>query len=487
MMRLPLILDRDDVPDLEIAGLSCDSRSVRKGYLFVAMPGSHFDGRQFLQDAVRHGARAILVPAGTAVPSFMDDCEEVAWIEDGNPRHTLAMAAARFYGQQPETIVAVTGTNGKTSTVTFAKQIWDILGFRSASLGTLGLHGMGVHQAGSMTTPDPVRLHAQLADLAAAGIDHLAMEASSHGLEQARLDGVYISAAGFTNVTRDHLDYHRTMEEYARSKRRLFDTLLRSNGVAVVNADSPECAAIRAICDRRGIRFWTYGYNGEELKILSREPLPDGQNVSLRIFGQEISLKLALVGEFQVMNILCAAGLVLARCQKRVQEVIDALPKLRGVEGRLEPVEGHPEGAAVYVDYAHTPDALETVLKALRPHTKRMLVCVFGCGGNKDSGKRPMMGKIANDLADVVIITDDNPRNEDPAEIRAQIKAAAPNAREIGDRRTAIRAAVNFCKAGDVLVIAGKGHEQGQIIADRVEAFDDANEASLAMQEAAKH
>lgn len=481
-MYLPFILDRDDLPNIEITGLSCDSRSVRRGYLFVALPGSIADGREYISDAIRHGARAILVPTGTPQPSCMEGVDEIAWIEDSNPRQALAKAAAKFYTQQPETIVAVTGTNGKTSTVAFTRQIWEKLGYRAASLGTLGLLGTNIQQSGSMTTPDPVRLHAQLADLAAAGIDHLAIEASSHGLDQHRLDGMIVSAAGFTNITHDHLDYHGTMEHYADSKRHLFENLLKSNGVAVVNADSPESEKIKAVCDARGITYWSYGYQGKELKILSREPNPQGQKLSLEIFGQEIDFTFPLVGEFQVMNMLCAAGLVLARCQKRVQEVIDILPTLQGVPGRLEFVPGHKQGAAVYVDYAHTPDALEHVLKALRPHTNKMLICVFGCGGNRDKGKRPVMGKIASSLADIVIITDDNPRHENAAQIRAEIKQGAPQATEIADRRQAISTAMKFCKSGDVLVIAGKGHEHGQIVGDHVEPFDDVNEAHLAME-----
>lgn len=481
-MYLPLLLDRNDLPQIEILGISSDSRSVRRGFLFAAIPGANTDGREFIQDAIRHGARAILVPMGTVVPSCMEGVDEVAWVEETNPRQALAKAAARFYCQQPETIIAVTGTNGKTSTVTFARQIWEALGYKAASLGTLGLHGSNINVSGSMTTPDPVRLHAQLADLATAGIDHLAIEASSHGLDQHRLDGMIVSAAGFTNITRDHLDYHGTMEDYATSKRYLFEHVLKKNGVAVVNADSPESENIKAICAARGITYWSYGYNGEELKILSREAMPNGQRLSLRIFGQEIDFTLPLVGEFQVMNMLCATGLVLARCQKRIQEVIDILPKLHGVPGRLEFVPGHKQGAAVYVDYAHTPDALEHVLKALRPHTQKMLVCVFGCGGNRDKGKRPVMGQIAAQLADIVIITDDNPRHENAAQIRAEIKQGAPQATEIGDRAHAIKTAMKFCKPGDVLVIAGKGHEQGQIIGDRVEPFDDVQQARLAME-----
>lgn len=483
MMRLPDILSRNDVPDIEIAGISADSRSVRRGYLFVAVPGNVYDGRKYISDAIRHGAKAILAPVGTQLPECLSGVDEVIWIEEENIRIALAKSAARFYRRQPETIVAVTGTNGKTSTVTFARQIWSALGYRAASLGTLGLQGANtLHYPGSMTTPDPVKMHAELAEIAEEGIDHLAIEASSHGLDQHRLDGLSVSAAGFTNITHDHLDYHGTMEGYTKAKRFLFENVLKDNGVAVVNADSPESENIKAICEKRGLTFWSYGYKGEQLKLISREPTEKDQKISLEIFGQQIAFRLPLVGEFQVMNMLCAAGLVLARCQKRVQEVIDILPYLRGVEGRLEFVPGHKQGAGVYVDYAHTPDALENVLKALRPHTKKMLVCVFGCGGNRDKAKRPVMGKIAASLADIVIITDDNPRYEDAAQIRAEIKQGAPQATEIADRRQAIQTAIKFCKPGDILVICGKGHEHGQIVGDHVEPFDDVEEAHLAME-----
>ncbi len=486
MKILSDIMNRSDLPEIEISGISSDSRSVRRGFLFVALAGSNMDGREYIEDAIRHGAKAILVPKGTQQPLCMEGVDEIVWVEEENPRLALAKAAARFYGVQPETIVAVTGTNGKTSTVSFTRQIWEHLGYRAASLGTLGLQGgitvQSAEQSGSMTTPDPVRLHAQLADLAASGIDHLAIEASSHGLDQHRLDGMNVSAAGFTNVTHDHLDYHGSMENYASSKRRLFDGLLKANGVAVVNADSVESENIKKICQERGITYWSYGYRGKELRLISRKAHPTGQHLVLEIFGQEIEFTLPLVGEFQVMNMLCAAGLVLARCQKRLQEVIDILPKLTGVPGRLEFVPGHKQGAAVYVDYAHTPDALENVLKALRPHTQKMLVCVFGCGGNRDKAKRPVMGKIAAQLADINIITDDNPRNENAAQIRAEIKQGAPQATEIADRRQAIETAIKFCKSGDVLVIAGKGHEHGQIVGDHVEPFDDVHEAHLAME-----
>jgi UDP-N-acetylmuramoyl-L-alanyl-D-glutamate--2,6-diaminopimelate ligase len=335
-----------------------------------------------------------------------------------------------------------------------------------------------------MTTPDPVTLHAHLADLAAAGITHLALEASSHGLHQFRLDGVKIKAAGFTNLTRDHLDYHMTMDEYRDAKLRLFSEVLAEDGTAVVNADAPEAALISKICADRKIRCWTYGQAGKDLRILESEPVSQGQKLKLEIMGRRAGLTLPLVGSFQAMNVLCAAGLAAALDENKLDDIIDTLPLLEGVPGRLQLVPGHPKNAAVYVDYAHTPDALENILASLRPHTDKRLVCLFGCGGDRDSGKRPVMGQIAARLADLVIVTDDNPRSEDPASIRASILEGAPNALEVSGRRDAIRQAISLLEEGDILVIAGKGHEQGQIFADRVDPFDDGNEAHSAMQEA---
>lgn len=474
-MRLSALIDGyNKADDPEIAGLTSDSRQVKPGYLFAALPGNRADGRQFIAMAVENGAAAVLAIPGTDVAGAVLAAAD-------NPRAALAQAAARFYARQPDHVVAVTGTNGKTSTVYFTQQLWEALGIKAASLGTLGMRGAGVTAGGSMTTPDPIALHSQMAELAAAGFDHVAMEASSHGLAQYRLDALRVSAAGFTNLTRDHLDYHPTMEDYLAAKARLFNAVLGSDGTAVLNADVPEYDVLKAAV--RG-RVLSYGVGGD-IKMISRKPLPQGQALVLAVAGKDYELTLPLVGAFQAMNALCALGLVMAEAPDdtvRTDRLVAALADLRGAPGRLQFVPGHPAGAAVYVDYAHTPDALENVLGALRPHVAGRLVCVFGCGGDRDPGKRPIMGRIAAAMADIAIVTDDNPRSEDAATIRAAVMAGADGrAREVGDRRKAIGEAVSMLAAGDILVIAGKGHEQGQIIGSRVEPFDDVAEAQDAI------
>lgn len=471
------------MPDPVITGLTQDSRQVRPGFLFAALSGVRDAGVRYVQDAVQNGAVAILVANDVVMP---DGMAGVAIIRSDNPRRDLSLMAAAFYQNQPGHIVAVTGTNGKTSTVHFAQQMWRGGGFSAASLGTLGVRGSAGDESGSMTTPDPVSLHAKLNELYDAGITHLAMEASSHGLQQHRLDGVRLAAAGFTNLTRDHLDYHGTMEDYLAAKARLFGDVLQAGGVAVLNADVPEFFALKKICDDRQIRVWGYGAHGPDLKMIKRTAQPGGQALILDVLGRRYELVLPLVGTFQAMNALCALGLALAVDQDL--DVVAALSNLQGAPGRLQFVPGHPSGAAVYIDYAHTPDALENILHALRPHTQGRLLCLFGCGGDRDAGKRPMMGGIAARLADVTIITDDNPRSEDPARIRAAIAAGADDdakvidAKVIDDRRAAIQWAIEELKEGDVLVVAGKGHEQGQIFADRTEPFDDVDETKNAIE-----
>jgi UDP-N-acetylmuramoyl-L-alanyl-D-glutamate--2,6-diaminopimelate ligase len=465
--------------DPEISGLTQDSRAVKPGYLFAALPGTKTDGGKFIEDAVRNGAVAVMAPAGTQLPA------NAILIPSDNPRRDVGGIAAKFYGAQPRFIAAVTGTNGKTSTVHFTRQLWQSLGFKSASLGTLGLQGQGVTKSGSMTTPDPITLHATLAEIADKGVTHLAMEASSHGLDQFRLDAVKVTAAGFTNITRDHLDYHSGMDAYLAAKMRLFSDVLQPDGVAVLNADVPEFDALDSASGKRVVI--DYGYEGHFIRLVSCEPRMDGQQVKIEILGRKHEFHLPLVGAFMTMNVLCALGLVIAgmRDAAEIEEegdhLIKALSKLEGAPGRLQFIPGHPEGA-VYIDYAHTPDALENILKALRRHTEGRLICVMGCGGDRDPGKRPIMGKISVELADMTIVTDDNPRTEDAAKIRAQVLGGAKGATEIGDRREAIRKAVREIKKGDVLVIAGKGHEQGQIIGARVEPFDDAQEAFEAIK-----
>jgi UDP-N-acetylmuramoyl-L-alanyl-D-glutamate--2,6-diaminopimelate ligase len=464
--------------DAEITGVTADSRQVRPGYLFVAVPGNKTHGADYIADAIMHGASAVLAGMDVKLPAGSD----VILINHENPRLALAKIATSFYKLQPDVIVAVTGTSGKTSTVAFTQQLWTLYGIsQCASLGTLGIRGPNLRQSGSLTTPDTVSLHATLADLAAAGISHLAMEASSHGLDQYRLDGVRVTAAGYTNLSRDHLDYHKDMDEYFEAKARLFSEVLERSGIAVLNADDEYFDRLANICRKSGHKIMSYGARGENIRLLERTLCPIGQSVKLYVMGQEYDVTIPLVGEFQVMNALCALGLVLAG-DGEPSSVVPLLSKLRGVSGRLEQVHGHPQGAAIYVDYAHKPAAVEAVLNTLRPHTEGRLFCLLGCGGNRDAGKRPIMGRIAAGLADVVIITDDNPRHEDPALIREAMMEGAPDAKEISGRREAIRWAISELREGDVLVIAGKGHEQGQIIGDRVEPFDDIEEAQEAIE-----
>jgi UDP-N-acetylmuramoyl-L-alanyl-D-glutamate--2,6-diaminopimelate ligase len=451
----------------EIAGLTADSRLVQPGYLFAALPGRRDDGRRFIADALKRGAVAILGAPGLA------ERPGVALLESDNPRQALAKLAARFYGRQPRHIAAVTGTSGKTSVVAFARQLWTQLGRPAASLGTLGIVAPAFTRYGSLTTPDPVSLHKDLADLARSGVDHLAMEASSHGLDQYRLGGVRVTAAAFTNLSRDHLDYHATMADYLAAKKRLFGEVMAQGGVAVLNADVPEFTDLVALARSRRHRIIDFGRQASALRLDAQTPAPEGQRLTLRIEGRLAAITLPLVGDFQAMNALAALGLVIG-CGENADAAVAAVAMLAAVPGRLERVAMRRNGAAVYVDYAHKPGALETVLQALRAHASRRLVVVFGCGGDRDPGKRPMMGAIAQRLADQVIVTDDNPRSEDPAEIRRQILATAPGASEIGPRREAIFRAVAGLAAGDLLVVAGKGHETGQIVGETVLPFDDA-------------
>lgn len=461
-----------------ITGLTADSRQVKEGFLFVALKGAKMDGHSFISDAISKGAKFIAVKTGTTIQHI----ENVEWIEVDNPHLFLSSTASEFYKDQPSTIVAVTGTNGKTSTVNFVQMIWENLGLKCASLGTLGLIGNGIETQGGMTTPDPVSLFSKLAFLNHKNFSHLAMEASSHGLHQYRLDGVKVKAAGFTNFTRDHLDYHGTMEKYLEAKLRLFTDILNKDGTAVLNADIPEFQIIAKHIRNRGLSIISYGINSDaHIRIINRKAVTSGQDVTLSINGRIYEFHLNLVGQFQLMNVLCALGLVISDNAISVEDIINILPKIQGVTGRLQPVPHNNKDFGVYVDYAHTPDGLETILNALRPHTKNKLICVFGCGGDRDRGKRPVMGEIAQRLSDVTIITDDNPRSEDPQSIRSEILSGALNAVEIAGRRNAIQFAVKNLKAGDILVVAGKGHEQGQIFANYTEPFDDLTETQSAL------
>lgn len=466
--------------DPDIRGLTADSRQVRPGWLFAALPGTHADGRAFIGQALDRGAAAILTMVnGAPGADVLDQARElsVPVIDDGNPRRALAHLAAAYYQRQPERQVAVTGTNGKTSVVWFAKTLWQVMGLQSACLGTLGVRA-GRHQLGaSMTTPDPVVLHETLADLDDAGFDRLALEASSHGLDQYRLDGLRLRAAAFTNLSRDHLDYHPDMASYLAAKRRLFSEILPDGGTAVLNADIPEFSGLAAACRRR-LNILTFGRNGDDLRLLDQAPTAEGQTLTVQVRGRCHRLDLPLIGDFQAANALAAAGLVAAAEEgDRLDEVVALLPRLTNAPGRMALAATRRcagGSAGIYVDYAHTPDALATALAAIRPHVAGRLVVVFGCGGDRDAGKRPLMGRAAAHLADRVIITDDNPRSESPVAIRAEIRAACPGATEIGDRAEAIAAAIAGLAAGDVLLIAGKGHETYQIVGDRTLAFDDA-------------
>lgn len=478
LMRRSCLTPRAGIPPeaAGLRGLTADSRAVAPGFLFAALPGSRTDGRAFIAEAVARGAAAVLAPEGLAWP---EGVPARPLITDADPRRALAlMAAALHGGAQPATVVAVTGTNGKTSTVDFLRQLWALDGGRAASLGTLGLVAEGFDPGPSLTTPDPVALHATLAALARAGVERAAMEASSHGLDQRRLDGVRLAAAGFTNLTRDHLDYHGGMDAYRAAKLRLFDALLEAGRPAVANADmeAKTLDALRAAAARRGLPLLTVGEAGRDVRLLRQTPLPDGQVLAVEAFGaRRDTLRLALPGRVQADNALLALALAVATGMDPGR-AIGLLPRLAGVRGRMELAARLPNGAAVYVDYAHTPDALERLLAALRPHVSEggRLHVVFGAGGDRDPGKRPLMGAACARLADRCWVTDDNPRSESPAAIRAAVLAGCPGGVDAGDRRAAIAAAIADLRRGEVLAVAGKGHESGQTVGGVTTPFDDA-------------
>src|SRR5471032_3127787 len=468
-------LSRDPV----LAGLTLDSRRVQPGFLFAALAGSRADGASFVTEAVKRGATAILASLDAALPPLGSD---IAVVRDANPRRRIALMAAIFAGAQPGTIAAVTGTNGKSSTIHFVRHLWSTLGLKAASVGTLGIVSPGFTRAAGLTTPDPVQLHADLATLAREGVTHLAAEASSHGLDQHRLDGLKLSAAAFTNLTHEHLDYHPSMDAYFAAKARLFEQLLPAGGTAVVNADSDRAQQLGEICARRGVRFWTYGTNGREFRLLKDMPTAGGQHLLIEAMGTRHEVELPLVGGFQASNALAALGLVVATGGD-VARTVAGLATVSGAPGRLELVAHHKSGAPVYVDYAHKPEALATVLSTLRPFTKGRLVVVFGCGGDRDRAKRPVMGEIATRLADLTLITDDNPRSEEPDSIRAEILRGIPAERKNWSdvregRHVAIEQGMAALRsADDLLLIAGKGHESGQTIKGVTHPFDDAEVA----------
>jgi UDP-N-acetylmuramoyl-L-alanyl-D-glutamate--2,6-diaminopimelate ligase len=454
-------------PETDIAGLTADSRQVQPGFLFAALAGTAANGADYIDDAIRRGAVAILSAPGVALTQ-----PGITHLTDDNPRRAFAEMAARFTPAQPETIAAVTGTNGKTSVVHFAAQIWTDLGLSAASLGTLGVRGPVSADPLELTTPEPVALHRALADLAGQGVACLALEASSHGLDQHRLDGVHVRAAAFTNLSHDHLDYHASRSDYLAAKMRLFTEIMEPGGAAVLNAAAGEYAELRAACEARGHRIIAYGPDGADLSWSAFEAGEHGISAKLKFGGKTTPVALPLFGDFQLANAVCALGLVLATGGEAAP-AIDALNRLEAAPGRLDLVAAHPAGARVFVDYAHTPDALCHALAALRRHAPGRLVVVFGCGGDRDRVKRPEMGRIAARLADHVIVTDDNPRSEDAAAIRQEILAGCPDASQMGDRSEAIVRAIEDLDAGDALLIAGKGHETTQTTGDKIRAFDD--------------
>ena len=460
---------------LDIAGIAADSRKVKPGFLFFAIAGAKADGANYAKQAVAAGAVAV---AAEQAPQGLP--ATVAFVPVKNARRALAMAAAKFFPRQPGTIAAVTGTSGKTSVAAFTRQIWTELGLQAASVGTIGVVSPQGEKYGSLTTPDPVELHRTLDQLAGEGVTHLALEASSHGLDQHRLDGVRIAVGGFTNLSRDHLDYHPTIEAYLAAKLRLFEDLVAPKDTAVIDVDDCYAGQVVEAARKRGLKIMTVGVGGDDIKLVGGAIDGFAQVVTIAHGGKTYKVKLPLVGAFQVQNAAVAAGLAIATGSDPAR-VFGSLEKLIGAKGRLE-LAGSNNGAPIFIDYAHKPDALKKALEALRPYASGKLTVVFGAGGDRDIGKRPIMGRIAQENADRVIITDDNPRSEQPAAIRAAILAAAPGAIEIGDRNAAIRAGIDALQKGDVLLIAGKGHETGQIVGDKVLKFSDHDAVAAALQ-----
>ena len=463
-MRLRDLADIDS--DSEVTGFAIDHRKVAAGSVFGAFKGAVFNGEDYIPEAVERGAVAVVARPQATV-------ERVPHIDADEPRRRFAELAASFYAPYPETIVAVTGTNGKTSTVEMTRQLWRMSGHRSASIGTLGVTTSDDQVKTGLTTPDIVTFLHNMAGLKRMGIGHVAYEASSHGLDQHRAEGVPLAAAAFTNFSRDHLDYHQTMEAYFEAKMRLFDELLPSGAPAVVWTDDAKSAEVIERARKRGHELLTVGRSGETIRLVEQVPTPLGQTLILEHGGKQHRLALPLIGAYQASNVLTAAGLVLAT-GGAWDATFSAMQRVAPVRGRLERAVISRAGVPVYVDYAHTPDALEAAVAALRPHVEGRLVTVFGAGGDRDQGKRPEMGRVAVATSDMVIVTDDNPRSEDPARIRSEIMAGAPGAIEVAGRREAIAKAIEIAEAGDIILLAGKGHETGQIIGDRVLPFDDA-------------
>ena len=464
-----------------VTGLAVDSREVKQGFLFAAMPGTRVHGGEFIQYALRMGAGAVLTDAqGARIAAAELAVSQAALIVAEDPRQTLAYTAALWFGAQPETLVAVTGTNGKTSVASFTRQIWQGLGFEAINLGTTGVEG-DWQASLAHTTPEPITLHRILAGAEAAGITHAAMEASSHGLAQRRLDGVRLAAAGFTNLTQDHLDYHASVEDYFAAKAGLFARVLPEDGVAVINMDAERGPVMAAVVQARGQELIRVGRAaGCDLRLLAQRFEATGQELRFAWHDREHQVRLGLIGGFQAENLMVAAGLAIA-AGADPDRVVETLPHMKTVHGRMQLVASRANGAAVFVDFAHTPDAVATGIRALRPHVMGRLVVIIGAGGDRDPGKRPLMGQAAAETADLVIVTDDNPRSEDPATIRAAVMQGCPGAAEVGDRAEAILRGVDALGQGDALLICGKGHETGQIVGDDIFPFDDSEQASVAV------
>lgn len=473
--------------EAQVTGLAVDSREVKPGYLFAALPGARVHGGEFIQYALRMQAAAILTDAkGAAIAAKELAASEAAVIVAQDPRQTLAQTASIWFGPHPETVVAVTGTNGKTSVAAFCRQIWEEMGIAGVNLGTTGVEGGWNHPL-KHTTPEPITLHRVMAEAAQNGVTHVAMEASSHGLDQRRLDGVLLTAAGFTNFSQDHLDYHETFEAYFEAKMGLFTRLLPEESVAVVNVDDPKGPTVQDVATRHDLEVISVGRGADaRMRLTGQRFDATGQDLLFTWQGKSHQARLNLIGGFQGDNVLLAAGLVIGAGADPAQ-VFETLPHLGTVRGRMELAASRANGAAVFVDYAHTPDAIETALKAMRPHVMGRIIAIVGAGGDRDRAKRPLMGAAAAQNADIVIVTDDNPRSEDPASIRSAVMAGVASAgrsdsvTEVGDRAEAILRGIDMLAPGDALLIAGKGHETGQTVGDTVLPFDDAEQASVAV------
>jgi len=462
-MRLGQLTNTDSTT--EVSGFAIDHRKVARGTVFGAFKGSRFNGEDFIADAIAAGAVAVVARPEATVQGAVH-------IADAEPRRAFARLAAKFFAPFPQTVVAVTGTNGKTSTVELTRQLWRVAGHHAASIGTLGVTTADDQVSTGLTTPDIVTFLSNMAGLAREGVTHAAFEASSHGLSQYRTEGLPVRAGAFTNLSRDHLDYHGTMEAYLEAKLRLFTEVIDEDGAAVVWMDDAASARVAELASERGLRLFTVGTKGETLKLVKREPTQLGQTLTIEAEGKGFQVKLPLIGAYQAANALTAAALVCAT-GGAIGQTLENLSRVQPVRGRLERAAISKAGAPIYVDYAHTPDGLRAAIEALRPHATGRLITVFGAGGDRDRGKRPEMGAVAAELSDRVIVTDDNPRSEDAAAIRKDVLVGAPSATEIGGRREAIAAAIGEARSGDIVLLAGKGHEQGQIVGDKVLPFDD--------------